>query len=200
MTDFENELFSARAVVDSLTADLGDAIANGRATKLIREKLKTAKEALADLEAGQQAVAAAQDRAAKRKAEEEEEKRQADIAARWQQAEIDHADIVATVNALQRNFDKQRELLHRLHHQSQAFADNHRRLGCNGNQMEALRASNWLGQMLLLLRETVPGMREKMAKVYLTGNPNAGLTAHVPSFDALFPKAPKKAIEYEEAA
>jgi hypothetical protein len=200
MTDFTNELFSARAVVDSLTADLGDAIANGRATKLIREKLKAAKEALADLEAGQQAIAAAQDRAAKRKAEEAEEKHQADIAARWQQAEIDHADIVATANALQRNFDKQRELLQRLHHQSQAFADKHRFLGCNANQMAVLRGSNWLGQMLLLLRETIPGMREKLAKVYLTGKPTDGLTAHVPTFDALFPKAPKKALGHKEAA
>lgn len=193
MTDMQAEYDAAVAERDELQAELGEAIVAGQDTAALKAKLLVAEQTVTGCALAIEAIAAANQRAERRAADDAAAKRQTEIEAHWKQAELDYADIVATANAVQRNFDKQAELLKRLHHQTQAFANNHRSLGCNGNTMAVLRNGNWLGQMLLLLRENVPNMRERMRGLYLGGfAPTDSITQHIPAFDAIFPPLAKR--------
>lgn len=193
MIDLQADYDAAVAERDEVQAELGDAIMGGRDTTALKVKLAEAEQTVAGCTLAIEAIVSANQRAERRIAAEEAAKRRAEIEEQWKQAELDYADIVATANAVQRNFDKQAELLKRLHHQTQAFANNHRSLGCNGNAMAVLRNGNWLGQMLLLLRENVPNMRERMRGLYLGGfAPTDSITQHIPAFDAIFPPLAKR--------
>lgn len=191
--DLQADYDAAVAERDDVQAELGEAILSGKDTVMLRAKLVAAEQTVTGCALAIEAIVSANQRAERRIAAEDLAKRRTEIEAHWKQAEVDYADIVATANAVQRNFDKQAELLKRLHHQTQAFANNHRSLGCNGNAMAVLRTGNWLGQMLLLLRENVPNMRERMRGLYLGGfAPTDSITQHVPAFDAIFPPLAKR--------
>lgn len=193
MTDIQAEYDAAVIERDELQAELGDAIMAGKDTAALKAKLVVAEQTVTGCALAIEAIASASQRAERRAADDAAAKRRAEIEARWKQAELDYADIIATANALQRNFDKQADLLKRLHHQTQAFANNHRSLGCNGSAMAVIRNGNWLGQMLLLLRENIPNMRERMRGLPLGGfAPTGSLTQHIPAFDAIFPPLAKR--------
>lgn len=194
MTDMQAEYDAAVAERDELQAELGEAIMAGQDTAAIKAKLVVAEQTVTGCALAIEAIASANDRAKRRAEDAAAGKRRAEIEEQWKQAELDYADIVATANAVQRNFEKQADLLKRLHHQTQAFANNHRGLGCNGNVMAVLRNGNWLKQILLNMRETIPGMRQRMAKLVFdqSDDPARSLTFHIPAFDAIFPPLAKR--------
>lgn len=177
--------------IAAIKADLGKALMEGDSKAVERLKKELAKaEAHAFLDAvEQEAIDAAKALLAKQEADAAEARRMADIEARWTQAQVDHADIMATANALQRNWEKQRELLLRLRNQSRAFSDNHRDLGCKAARMGVLRNQNWLPQLLLLLRESIPDMRWRMQHILIEGcKPTGTIPQCVPSFEEIFPQ------------
>lgn len=188
MTDLQAEYDRAVTERDELQAELGDAVIAGQDTAKIRAKLVKAEEAVLGCSMAIEAVAAAGRRADQRQQQEVDRLRQVEIEKRWSQARTDHADIMATAQALQRNFEKQRELAARLHHQARAFCNNHKPLGLNFNAGEVLNRAGWQGQMLLTMRETFPGMRERLAKVYIdAGDPAKSIVDSIPEFDRLLP-------------
>jgi hypothetical protein len=194
MTDLQAEYDAAVAEREELQAELGDAIIAGSDTSKLAAKLAEAEQAVAGCALAIEAIVSANQRAERRAADDAAAKRRAEIEAQWQQAKHDHNDILATVEALQRNFDKQVALLERLHLQAQAFSNNHRSLGCNGGVMHVLRNENWLKQIILSMRERVPGMRLRLSKVVFdqTDDPARNLAFHVPAFDAIFPPLAKR--------
>lgn len=178
--------------IAQIKADLGKALMEGADAEVIdglKKDLAKA-EAAAKLDAiEQEAIAAAKSLLGKQEADAAEAKRLADIEARWKQAAVDHADIMATAHAVQRNWEKQKELLLRLRHQTRAFSDNHRDLGCNATRMGVLRNQNWLPQLLVFLRESIPDMRWRMERIKIDGcEPTGKIPQHVPTFEELFPK------------
>jgi hypothetical protein len=194
MIDLQADYDAAVAERDEVQAELGDAIMAGKDTTALKVKLAEAEQAVAGCALAIEAIVSANQRAERRIAAEEAAKRKAEVEAQWQQAQIDYSDIVATADALQKNFEKHIALCNRLHTQSRAFANNHRSLGCNGQVMGVLQSCNWLKQILLNLRERVPGMRLRLSKITFDSadDPSRSVTFHIPAFDAIFPPLAKR--------
>jgi hypothetical protein len=196
MPDFQRELEAAIADRDGLRAELGEAILAGKSTTALKTKLSKAEAAVEEAEIAQAAIVAASKRAAEREAEQAKATQEAEIAAKWQRAETDYNDLVATVAAKDRLLEKLAELNRREASQARAFADTYRDLGIKGSE---LHYRSWNGQLLQRLK-TDCGLGPYLQKLLVYGIPGKPVAACVPGFDKLFPKAPKKAIEHQEAA
>ncbi|MGB3502271.1 MAG: hypothetical protein WBA44_11645 [Mesorhizobium sp.] len=188
MTDLQVEYDAAVAVRDEAQAELGEAILSGKDTAKLQIRLSEAEQAVLGLAMAREAVVAANQRAERRIADEAAAKRRAAIEKQWTQARTDHSDIVATAEALQRNFEKQKELVARLHRLSIDFVNNHRALGGNQNSFSVLAGHGWQNQMLLLMREGMPGMQLRLGKLHISAsNPTKTISSCIPEFDRLLP-------------
>lgn len=194
--DITKELETAVAEQDSLHAELGQAIIDGKSTDAIEKKLAKARADVEAAEIAQEAIARAHQRAAEREADKAAADAAAELAERWTRAETDYHDLVATVSAKDRLIEKLAELNRREASQAKAFADNYRSLGLKGAD---LHYRSWNAQLVQRLK-TDCGLGQYLPKLLVTGVPGKAIAACVSSFDRLFPNAPKKVIEHKEAA